>query len=334
VLALLVKQNMADVAVFAAVCWLVAWRVRRISGRTLGDLVALAAVGVGVGYAVAMLWAMAHGTSPLGVYQATYPFRVRAGHVIAEGSHAAANVRLSRLATSFLVSAAPLVLAAFVAVALRPLRRSPVSWALVALGAYTTVSILGGGNYWLHYLIQTVPVVALAAGALATASLAGGTRGRSWWARVPVALVVISTVVAGVVSLSRPAPAPGATVARTLQPSVRPGDTMLSAFGDADILYDTDMSSPYPYLWSLPSRTLDPDLVLLHSILAGPEAPTWIVVRGSYMEGRLAAHGLVDQVRSRYTEVGEVCGRTVYLRRGVTRPALVKTGSCGGTVLP
>jgi hypothetical protein len=186
----------------------------------------------------------------------------------------------------------------------------------------------------LHYLIQAVPVVALAAGALATASLTSGARGRSWWVRVPVALVVTSTVVTGVVSLSRPSPAPGATVARALETSVRPGDTMLSAFGDADILHDTGMSSPYPYLWSLPSRTLDPDLVLFRSILAGPEAPTWIVVRGTYTEGRLAAHGVLDQIQSRYTDVGEVCGRTVYLRRGVTRPPLVEVGTCGGTVLP
>src|SRR4051794_10053079 len=47
VLALLVKQNMADVVVFALVCWLVAWRTGRVTGRTCLDLFALAAVGGG-----------------------------------------------------------------------------------------------------------------------------------------------------------------------------------------------------------------------------------------------------------------------------------------------
>jgi hypothetical protein len=109
---------------------------------------------------------------------------------------------------------------------------------------------------------------------------------------------------------------------------------MLSAFGDADILHGTGMSSPYPYLWSLPSRTLDPDMVLLRGILAGPEAPTWIVVRGTHTMGRLETSGLAEQIRSRYAQVGEICGRTVYLLHGTTRPPLAKLGTCGGTELP
>jgi hypothetical protein len=331
-LALLVKQNMADVAVFAAVCWIVAWRTRRISGRTLADLVALAAVGAGVGYAVVMLWAMAHGTSPLGVYEATYPFRIRAGRVMAESTSAIANVRLSRLSLSFLLSAAPVVLVAFVALLVRPLRRSPTAWALLATGVYVTVSVLAGGSYWLHYLVQAVPVTALAAGGLA--ATVTGSRGRAWWARVPVAAVVVSAVAATAVSAANPSPSPGGSGARAMQGSVRPGDTMLSAFGDADILYTTDMASPYPYLWSLPSRTLDPEMGLLRSVLAGPAAPTWVVVRGRTTMGRLEEHGIADQIRSGYTPLGTVCGRTVYLRHGITRPPLATSGSCGGTVLP
>jgi hypothetical protein len=151
---------------------------------------------------------------------------------------------------------------------------------------------------------------------------------------VPVAAVVVSAVAATAVSAANPSPSPGASVARAMQGSVRPGDTMLSAFGDADILYTTDMASPYPYLWSLPSRTLDPEMGLLRSVLAGPAAPTWVVVRGRTTMGRLEEHGIADQIRSGYTPLGTVCGRTVYLRQGVTRPPLASGGSCGGTVLP
>jgi hypothetical protein len=330
VLALLVKQNMADVVVFAAACWLVAWRTGRVSGRTLADLVALAATGAAVGYAVVMLWATAHGTSPLAAYQATYPFRIRAGHVLAAIPGDTADIRLSRLGLSAVLSTAPLLLVAFAGAVVRPTWRSPVTWAMVAAAAYECASILAGGSYWLHYLIQGVPVVALAAGALAAA----GGRVAPVLARVLVPLAAVSAVAAVAASLVAAAPAPGATVGRSLAASARAGDTVLSAFGDADIAYATGMSSPYPYLWSLPSRTLDPDMALLRGILAGPKAPTWIVVRGSHTRARLVAAGAWPLIEARYDLVGSVCGRPVYLLRGVDRPAVEQHGPCGGTVLP
>jgi hypothetical protein len=49
---------------------------------------------------------------------------------------------------------------------------------------------------------------------------------------------------------------------------------------------------------------------------------------------RLEEHAVAQQVRSHYTDVGEICGRTVYLLRGTTRPPLATGGECGGTVLP
>jgi hypothetical protein len=329
-LALMVKQNMADVVVFALVCWVVAWRTRRLKGRTCSDLLALAAVGGAVGYAVVMLWAMAHGTSPLAVYEATYPFRLHADEVIAATPNPMTGIRLDRLSASLLLSGAPLVLAAFGALAVRRTRQAPVVWALLAAGAYAAVSIMSGGSYWLHYLVQAVPVVALAAGAVATVP----------WnrtvllTRVLVSVVVVSAVTTLVAVLATPTPAPGATVGRALAVAARPGDTVLSAFGDADILETTGMSSPYPYLWSLPSRTLDPDMTLLRGVLSGPRAPTWIVTRGSVTLGRLRTHGVAAMVESRYRVVARLCGRTVYLLDGVVRPALRARGRCGGLVLP
>jgi hypothetical protein len=330
VFALLVKQNMADVVVFAAACWLIAWRTGRIRGRTLADLLALAATGVAVGYAVVMLWAAAHGTSPLAAYQATYPFRIHAGHVLANTPGDAADIRLSHLALAAALSVGPVILLAFVAVGLRRSRHTPAAWAIVVAAAYACVSILAGGSYWLHYLIQAVPVVALAAGGL------GATTGRvgRWPARVLVPLTAISAVVAVVASLVAAAPAPGATVGRTLAASARPGDTVLSAFGDADIAYATGMTTPYPYLWSLPSRTLDPEMTLLRGILAGPKAPTWIVVRGEHTQRRLTNAGAWPLIAERYRLVGVVCSRPIYLLRGVGRAPIAQRGRCGGTVLP
>jgi hypothetical protein len=326
VLALLVKQNMADVVVFASVCWVVAWRTRRMSGRTCADLFALAVTGGAVGYAVVMLWAMAHGTSPLAVYQATYPFRIRAGHVLAATPGGTADVRLSRLALSALLSAGPLVLVAFGAFAVRRTSRAPVVWAIIAGTAYACVSILAGGSYWLHYLVQAVPMVALAVGALVISARRT--------LRVLAPVVAVSAVVAIVASLAHPAPAPGNTVGHAVAASARPGDTVLSAFGDADIPLVTGMSSPYPYLWSLPSRTLDPDMTLLRGLLAGPEAPTWIVVRGTHTMHRLEASGVQPMIEGRYRLVGTVCRRTIYLQRGLDRPPLATGGRCGGQELP
>lgn len=326
VLAVLVKQNFADVAVFAAVCWVVGWRTRRLSGRTLRDLAALAGVGVVVGYAVVMLWAMAHGTSPLGVYEATYPFRVHAGRLLMDTASAETHLRVSRMLLSVVLSGAAVVLVAFLVVAVRRTREVAVLAAIVVTGLFASVSIAAGGSYWLHYLIELVPGVALAAGAVAAATprLAAGL----------TALVAVSALVAQTTTLLDPAPDPGTVVGHALKEAARPGDTVLSAFGDADILQVTGMSSPYPYLWSLPSRALDPDMTLLRGVLAGPDAPTWIVVRGPHTLGRLHEHGVAALVDTRYRPVADMCKRTVYLLRGIERAPLRKTSSCGGLVLP
>jgi hypothetical protein len=326
VLALLVKQNMADVAVFAVVCWAVAWRTRRMTGRTFADLLALASAGAAVGGAVVLLWATAHGTSPLGVFEATYPFRIKALHVMAAVPGHASDLRLNRLGISALLSGAPLLIGALAVLSVRRSRQAPIVWGLLAGSAYLLVSVVSGGSYWLHYLVEAVPVVSIAAGAVAARA--------ARLARVLVSVVALSAVVALALTLVDPAPAPGHTVGEALTASAEPGDTVLSAFGDADILQLTGMSSPYPYLWSLPSRTLDPDLTLLRGILAGPTAPTWIVVRGTNTLGRLGSHGVRAMIEAHYRLVGTACQRSVYLLRGLVRPEFDATDTCAGTVLP
>ena len=42
--------------------------------------------------------------------------------------------------------------------------------------------------------------------------------------------------------------------------AARPGDRVLVYGGRADIQWASRAGSPYPYLWSLPMRTLDPGL--------------------------------------------------------------------------
>jgi 4-amino-4-deoxy-L-arabinose transferase-like glycosyltransferase len=323
--ALLVKQNLIDVFVFAVVCWVVALSRGRTGGRSLRDLVLLALVGALLTYTVVMLAALAHGTTPGSVFEATYPFRIEAAKVMAASASDTAELRLHRLGLSFLLSAAPFVLGGFVAHCVRRTPFPEVVWAMLATGTWVTFSVLAGGSYWLHYLIESVPVVALAAGALAL---------RTRLVRVLVGLVVASSLVAAATVLVHPTATPGTTVGVAIQRSAQRGDTVISLFGDPDVLRTTGMTSPYPYLWSLPSRTLDTSLARLRSVLAGSAAPTWVVVRGRRTVDRLSEHGAMTLINQRFRPVGEVCGRTVYLRRDVNRPAVRGDRACVGLDLP
>jgi hypothetical protein len=327
VAALLIKQNMADVVVFAAVCWVVAWRTHRLSGRDLVDRVLLAGAGFAVGYATVMLWALAHGSSPGDIYQATYPFRIKAAHLIAEGSSQAAGIRLHRLVQTFCWSGVPLLLVAYVVLGIRRSRQPAIVAGLTVLLAFDVASVLAGGSYWLHYLVQSVPAVALAAGAT---SLAAPRVIRAITAVVAASAIIVTGSV-----VLHPGGTPGTTVGEAIKRAAQPEDTLVLAFGDADILRTSGLSSPYPYLWSIPSRGLDPDLTLLRGLLAGPSAPTWIVVHGRAFLNRLRAGGAAALIAAEYRKVTKICGRSIYLRNNLDRPVPSSTRSCsGGSFIP
>jgi hypothetical protein len=52
------------------------------------------------------------------------------------------------------------------------------------------------------------------------------------------------------------------------------------------------MQSPYPQLWSLPVRVLDPRLTELTDVLTGVDRPSWVVVNGT----TLATWGVDDSL--------------------------------------
>ena len=118
-------------------------------------------------------------------------------------------------------------------------------------------------------------------------------------------------------------PAEGQVVGDSLRQVSAPGDTVVSALGDADIVQAAGLSSPYAYLWSLPARTLDPRGSQLVDVLADPEAPTWVVVRGRNTAALLDQYGAGQVLAQRYHLVAHLCGRPVYLRDGVERPTPV-----------
>jgi hypothetical protein len=193
--------------------------------------------------------------------------------------------------------------------------------------AYAVASVLMGGGYWSHYLVELVPAVALATGLMAGHRLG--------LARALTTLVVTAALCSWTFASMTTKDDSGALVGQAIQRSARAGDTIVSAFGNANIVTVSGLSSPYPFLWSLPARTLDPHMSVLRSTLRGPAAPTWFVVRGTNTLARLRSHHVEALLVQRYHRVGEVCGRTVYLHRGRSRTRLrAPVGCSAGTAAP
>lgn len=319
VAALMVKQNMTDVVVFAAVLWIVSWRTGRLTRRRLLELVAAAVVGAVLTYVAIAGWALLHGTAPADVYDATYPFRVKAAHVLA-ADPGNTHHQFLVLLRSFAVSCTPFLVVAFVAFGLRDPRTRATTWATLALLVWALTSIVVGGSFWLHYLVQAVPALALGAAALGLAARRTAV--------VTLSLVALSAVVAVGVGTVDPGLQRGTVIGESLSRAARPGDTLSALFGDAEVQRASGLQSPYPYLWMLPAKTLDPDLRTLDEVLRGRHAPTWVVARRGESTDILRAHGTLGTITARYRAVADLCGAVVYLQRGVLRPVPTHTASC------
>jgi hypothetical protein len=308
--ALLVKQNMADGVVFTGLLWCTAWLRGSIDGRQLRRLLGSFVVGALACLAVVTLWVLVRGTSPGGVLYAMYPFRIKAAGVIAAGDRTPNLARLHGLLREWILSGIPLVVVVLAGRLPRFRTGRAAHVALLGMAVFSTVSVLAGGNYWRHYLVETIVAASLCAGVL--------TLDRLILARVMSTLMVASSLVAWGIGLVTWTDSSGEAVARSIAAVARPGDTILSAFGDANLVRATGLRSPYPYLWSLPMRTLDPRLTGLKATLRGPAAPTWLVIRGPATYAGLTTYA-VRLLGSRYHEVGDLCARVVYLRNDMAR---------------
>ncbi|MEO6471652.1 MAG: hypothetical protein ABIR57_07175, partial [Aeromicrobium sp.] len=194
------------------------------------------------------------------------------------------------------------------------------AWGLVATLAFDTVSVASGGAYWTHYLIEPIAPLAIVTGILIAR--------RQPFVRPIVALTAIAAVISSAIWLSVVKPSTGSDVGHAIQASARPGDTIITIYGHADVVQTSGLSSPYPFLWSLPVKARDPQLNDLSQVLSGPQAPTWFV-----KWKHIASWGVEpDQVRAiiarDYRLFGHVCGHPVYLREGVTRPRLHAQAKC------
>jgi hypothetical protein len=109
-------------------------------------------------------------------------------------------------------------------------------------------------------------------------------------------------------------------------------DTVVVPFSHANVINAAGLHPGYPYAWSLPLRTLDPQLALLTHTLDGPAAPTWVVRWDEPHTWGLDPGDRVDaELYGHYRAVGDVCGHVVWLHDGIHRalPPLPTASTCG-----
>jgi 4-amino-4-deoxy-L-arabinose transferase-like glycosyltransferase len=311
VAAVLVKQNFVDALAFAGVLLVLMARNPATRRRALETAVAGAA-GVALVLAAVLVWAATVGPGVGDLFYVMYLFRFDAAEVIARRDLARPEARLLGLVAVALVSGLVPLLSAALWQALGPRRRrDPLAWALAAMVAVGGVGVAAGASYWRHYLIELVP-----AAAIGTAMLARGRPTR--WVRPLVSLVVVSSAVAmfvggGIHQIAGDPEEAATRMARWLEARSAPGDTAVITYGHANVLLPAGLSSPYPYLWSLPARVRDPNLKLLVSTVEGPRAPTWIVEWNSFDSWGLDAdRRLAQAVFENYHMVAVVAGHNVY----------------------
>ncbi len=315
-LPLLVVQSYADALVFglvvlavSAVHGVLPWReaVRAAAGGLTG----VAAVLGGLLLII--------GVTPMALGQLRWQmaYRVEASRVVAENERAVTE-RMEVLLTLGLFTGAFLLVASLaMGVAAIRARRDllPVWVAVWAMLAITLASMVAGGDYWPDYPLQAIPALALAA-----ALVAPSPRGLGAPMRIGAVIAAAAALAAVYLGLEQPtlgSAAEEGTVGAWIEENSSPGETGVVLFGKANVLHSAGLDTPYPYLWSLLVRTLDPDLDLLVRTLSGPEAPTWVVQWYPFDAWDLDAQGrLAGVLERRYVEVAEICGRPVYLERG------------------
>jgi hypothetical protein len=312
--AFLVKQSILDVFVFVLA---VAIARRRPAGvRLVAGVVCGAAVTTAV-----VLWAAdVRGTGAADLWHAVVTFRGEASSVIARSATATTAGRLAGLLLALLGSGAVLLAGALAWAARRRLRPAPGSgdlgidlrWPAVVLLGWEAFAVLAGGSYWLHYLMGVVP------GLVALAAAAAQRRPKLGAFAAAYGIAAVSTVAAVGWVVVNPIDRPEAPVITYLADHARPGDTGVVAFGGANILEAAGLESPYPYLWSLPVRVRDPELLELAAVLAGPEPPTWLVVSGVSLKSWGIDDAAAEQyVDARYDLAARAGRFTIYHRNDV-----------------
>lgn len=201
-------------------------------------------------------------------------------------------------------------------------------WVALAVLVWEGVSVVGGGSYWLHYLICLIPGLVLAVSIstahgwdAATSQNLGATRLiSSPHQALAYCGVVAAVALAWTVAISSQEPTEDPTSA-WLTAHARPSDTALVAFGRPNIVQEAGLDSPYPYLWSLIVRVKDPELSLLASILGSADRPDWLITESGGLRGwGIDPTAGDEQIAAHYRPVSSVDGLVIYLENSRDLP--------------
>lgn len=286
------------------------------------------AAGAAVPLGALLVWLAVAQLSLGGFIYALFGFRLDLLHTLA-GSDIPLHVRLATLADPALASGLLLAVAGAV-VGLRHLRGDRVL--VVTFSAWlaaATVGVLGGGSYFVHYLIELVPVSCVAA-AVVIASARTYTRVAILGAFTALALTAAHD---GAVSLAlHPLRRPELAVAHYVRDHARPGDTQYVMYARPNVLYYAGLPSPYPYAWSLMVRVKPGARAQLQRLLGSTRRPTWLVQWQDPDRWQLDPGDRVDGLLARgYRLAAIVCGHPIYMRNDRAVPPRVTRSACPGS---
>jgi len=326
--AVLVKQNFVDALVFAVVLVTVSTRVGSLSPRSARRVLVSGAVGVLLPAAAVVIWATTTTPGLSGLWYALYGFRSDAAQVIVSQSFDAPLSRLYLMVGAGVGTGLLALIVAYFAWSWTALRRGePVQMAVTAMLTVGLVAVALGGSYWVHYLVGLIPVTALAA-----ASMARAPR-RSHVPSTVVSFAAASAVVTTLASSGQALQSrtTEATVTQLLRAAGRDTDSIVITYGHPNVIERSGLRPAYRYIWSLPTRVLDPKLNQLTRTLTGPSAPTWLVQWNSFTSWDIDNRNrLASAVDAHYRRIARVCGVNVYLHESETRSVPHSLPSCRG----
>ncbi|WP_110240717.1 hypothetical protein [Nocardioides gilvus] len=339
------KQSLVGGLVFGAVLLLVACVTKRLSLLDTTRLATAALLGGCVPVALTVGWAVAAGVELATLEYAVIGFRSDASAVIVAQSNAANASRIGTLLLVFAGTGMALVLLwclARLRIALRHVP-APVVAAVVMLVVDLTVIALSG-SFWRPYLFPLVAPLMVLWACVRVADLPDLRHGDSlalrasgtWRPRrevVLVALCVGSSIVSLAVWTSNNwrngDPPRQYEVGRAIAEVAEADETLVVYGGRADLQWASGLDSPYEHLWSLPMRTMDPELARLRSLLAGPEAPEWFVTTvGLGAWDGIGQKALSPVLESRYVDLGVECEGVVVRRRADAPEVATPTPDC------
>jgi 4-amino-4-deoxy-L-arabinose transferase-like glycosyltransferase len=315
------KQNLVGGIVFGAVLFVASWWVGRLTRPELLRMVGAAAAGAAIPALASVGWALAAGVRLHTLWYAVYGFRLDAGRVLSDATDTAPTLRAGVLVLAAVGAGMLLIIGGFV-VHIRGewADDPPLTAAVTAMLVVDVVGLALGGSYWRDYLFPLLPATALCAAMLARRD---SRRGRAMRTVIVVAAASTTLSLAGwvVYNASGLQEYDEHDTGVALREVADPDDTLVVYGGRADVQLESGLSSPYEYLWSLPMRTLDPDLTELEGLITGEDPPTWIVEWVEFDRWDAANGGrLRELVSERYVQAGTACGdRPIWLLAGVER---------------